>query len=365
MDWEIISPHPDFRLNGIKCSVHDLQEIGYSLIKEGEEFEQQIGDFLIDWLSDDDFVIVRTSGSTGPPKRVFLKKSTLAHSANATGDYLNLGEGSKALLCLSASNIAGKMMLVRALLLGWQLDYIAPSKSPLSGLNKSYDFCSMVPLQVSGSIGALSSIKTLLIGGAPIYENIKSDLQDLSTRAFESYGMTETASHIALKPLNKAAIRSVNGEAGWFSTTEGVSVSKDERGCLVIHADYISEMPIITNDFAELAGSDKFRWLGRRDHVINSGGIKLIPEQIEKRIFGLFEDRFILTAVPDPELGERLVLVIEGPVNEKLNLKNIKMSAGLKNYEIPKEIYFVDQFPETNTGKIKRSDVTQMILGDT
>jgi len=164
MDREITSLHPEFRLNGIECSVHDLNEIGYSLIKEGEDFEQQIGDFLIDWLSDDNFMLVKTSGSTGQAKTIPLRKSTMAFSANATGDYFNLKEGSKALLCLPASNIAGKMMLVRAMLLGWHLDYVIPSKSPLRGLNSTYDFCAMVPLQVSGSYNALPMIKTLLIG---------------------------------------------------------------------------------------------------------------------------------------------------------------------------------------------------------
>ena len=275
MDREITSLHPDFRINGIECSVHDLQEIGYSLIKEGEDFEREIGDFLIDWYTDDEYILLKTSGSTGPPKTIRMKKSAMAHSAHATGEYFQLYEGKKALLCLSASNIAGKMMMVRAMLLGWKLDYVAPSKTPLSVLNKPYDFCAMVPMQVSGSISSLSSIKTLLIGGAPVSKALHSNLQDLNTRVFESYGMTETVSHIALKPLNESARQSVDGDFGLFTTTTGVDVAIDDRRCLVVQAKYISDEPIITNDLVELVGSDQFHWLGRLDHVINSGGMKL------------------------------------------------------------------------------------------
>ena len=364
MDREIISLHPDFRLNGIECSVHDLQEIGYSLIKEGEEFEQQIGDFLIDWLSDDDFVIVNTSGSTGIPKRIHLKKSTMAHSARATGEFLKLNEKSRALLCLSASNIAGKMMLVRSMLLGWHLDYVAPSKTPLSGITRSYDFCSMVPLQVSGSLNALSLINTLLIGGAPIDEELKFNLQELKTKVFESYGMTETASHIALKPFNQSACEAVKGDPELFASTEGVEVAIDDRGCLVIHAKYISDKPIVTNDLVELVGTKQFKWLGRWDHVVNSGGIKLIPEQIESSFNTLIEERFILAGLPDSELGERLVLIIEGSPDKDIGLEQLKQLRGLKNYEIPKEIFYLQKFPETKTGKLKRKEITRMVQSD-
>ena len=252
-------------------------------------------------------------------------------------------------------------MLVRAMLLGWKLDYVAPSKTPLSFLNKQYDFCAMVPLQVSASMSALSSIKTLLIGGAPVGKDLESSLQGLDSRVFESYGMTETASHIALKPLNESARKSVDGDTGLFKTTAGADVAIDDRGCLVVHAEYISEEPIITNDLVELVGSDQFLWLGRLDHVINSGGIKLIPENIEAKLSPMIEERFILTGIPDPELGERLVLVIEGSANKDISPTKIKKSSELQAYEIPKEIYYLQKFPETKTGKLRRKDITQMI----
>ena len=184
MDREIISLHPEFRLNGVGCNVHDLNEIGYSLIKEGDDFERDIGDFFIDWLSHEDYISVRTSGSTGPPKTIRLEKSSMAHSARTTGEYLKLGEKSRALLCLSASNIAGKMMLVRAMILGWHLDYVVPSRTPLSGLHSAYDFCAMVPMQVMASKTELQSVRNLLIGGAPINEKLRSLLQNWKTRVF-------------------------------------------------------------------------------------------------------------------------------------------------------------------------------------
>ena len=361
MDRELILLHPEFRLDGIECDVRGLNEIGYSLIKEGEDFERDIGDFFIDWLSDEEYISVRTSGSTGPPKMIRLAKTAMAHSAKLTGDYLGLGEGTKALLCLSASNIAGKMMLVRAMLLGWHLDYVAPSKTPFFGLQGPYDFCAMVPMQVMASKPELRSCRTLLIGGAPINEDLKSEIQHWETRVFESYGMTETASHIALRPLSNTACMAIEGESDRFVVMKGVAISNDDRGCLIIDAQFLYDQPIITNDLVEIMSSDRFRWLGRWDHVINSGGVKLIPEQIEKKINPFIKERFILAGIPDTTLGERLVMVIEGPINESTSLEAIKQVPDLHPYETPKEIYALDKFPETATGKIKRKEIAESI----
>ena len=361
MDREIVLLHPEFRLDGIECDVRGLNEIGYSLIKEGDDFERDIGDFFIDWLSDEDYISVRTSGSTGPPKMIRLAKSAMAHSAKLTGDYLGLGEGTKALNCLSASNIAGKMMFVRAMVLGWHLDYVPPTKTPLYGLQNSFDFCAMVPMQVMASKAELALCRTLLIGGAPINEDLKFEMQNWKTRVFESYGMTETASHIALRPLSNTACASIEVEPDLFVVMNGVVVSNDTRGCLIIDAPFLSDQPIITNDLAEIVSSNRFRWLGRWDHVVNSGGVKLIPEQIESKISPFINERFILTGKPDSNLGERLVMVIEGPIDKSSTEGIVKQIPDLHAYEVPKEIYTLDKFPETTTGKIKRNEIAERI----
>ena len=358
---EITALHPEFHLNGIACDTAELKEIGYSLIKEGDEYERDIGDFITDWLSHEDFIEVKTSGSTGTPKTISLNKSSMVHSAKATGSYLKLDEGSKALFCLSASNIAGKMMLARAMTLGWHLDYVMPAKSPLKGLNKPYDFCAMVPLQVRASLEELNRVRILIVGGASVNEGLRSKLQEKDACVFESYGMTETASHIALKPVNKAAVKTMGIPDDLFGALPGITLSKDERDCLVIEANYLSDKPIITNDLVELIDSNKFYWLGRWDHIINSGGIKLIPEQIEKKIKAFINNRFVLLGQTDDSLGERLVIVVEGKTNKESFVHNLKSSGDLNNYEIPKEIFFLDKFPETKNGKIKRLEIASLI----
>ncbi len=353
--WHSI--HPDFKLNGVHYGFDELQEIGYSLVKEGRPFEVSIGDFLMDWASERTTLDVFTSGSTGNPKRITIKKEHMVNSAHSTGAYFDLDSGDSALLCLPCTGIAGKMMLVRAMVLGLALDYVEPSSSPLFG-TKRYDFVAMVPLQVQKSLHHLNRIKTLLIGGAPISNSFRKKLETLSTQTFETYGMTETLTHVAVK--------SISNGSDCFETLPGISIYKDDRDCLVIQAPNISDAEIVTNDIVELISVDTFKWLGRYDSIINSGGVKLIPEQIEEKLSKLIEPRFFVTGVPDATLGQKLVLVVEGAQKSDSDLlKQIKNLNSLNNYEIPKEIHNVKSFEETSTGKVDRNKTLTLLKGNT
>ncbi|MBT8293533.1 MAG: AMP-binding protein [Eudoraea sp.] len=347
---------PQFKLNGHGYSNEELKEVAYSLIKEGEDFEKEIGDFLLDWLSPDTELTVRTSGSTGIPIGVALKKQHMVNSAKVTGEYFGLVPGDKVLLCLSTGYIAGKMMLVRAMVLGLEIDFVAPTSRPLDGVAESYKFCAMVPLQLESSIDKLNQIETVIVGGAPVSSQLRKLISSSATRIFETYGMTETITHVAVRPLNHT---DTNSDHNAFEILPDISISQDDRKCLIIDAPNISDEPVITNDIVELISERKFLWLGRYDNVINSGGIKLIPEHIERKLSTLIKSRFFVGALPDEKLGQKLVLVVEGENIE--GLKELIYKADLKKFELPKEIYYVPAFKNTTNGKIIREKSLSMI----
>jgi O-succinylbenzoic acid--CoA ligase len=347
--------HPQFKLNGVPYDLEDLKEIGYSMVKEGDPFEVSIGDFILDWTSYSPTLEVFTSGSTGKPKKIVLQKEHMVNSALATGEYFNLKPANTALLCLPCSGIAGKMMLVRAMVLGLHLDYVAPSSTPLTTNDKPYDFVAMVPLQVQNSLKQLHRIKTLIIGGAPVAIALQNKLKAPSTNSYETYGMTETITHIAVKKIGIGSI-------DYFETLPNISVTQDDRGCLVIDAPKISDTKIVTNDLVELVTENQFKWLGRYDSIINSGGIKLIPEQIEKKLSTIISSRFFVAGLPDDALGQKLVLVIEeSKVDSQKVLDKIKTLKGIQKYEVPKEVHVLKPFIETKTGKIQREKIMQQI----
>ena len=345
--------HSSFKLNGLFYNEETLLKLADDLTNHGHQHEKLIGEFLRQWFNDSPFLTVRTSGSTGTPKNIKIAKNAMINSAVATGDFFDLPSGTSALLCLSAGYIAGKMMLVRAMTLGWHLHIVAPEKDALTQYDNSYDFVAMVPYQVHHSLRALQKVKKIIIGGGEINPKLEAKLQSLSTQVFATYGMTETVTHIAA--------RSVNGtnKSNYYSALPNVCFEKDERGCLVIDAPTVSEKRVVTNDLVNLISKTQFEWLGRYDNVINSGGIKVFPEQVEKKLSNFIFQPFIIASEKDAILGNQVILIIEtdSPVNKE-TIKNA--FSVLENYQRPKKIYTFSKFPITETGKIKRTEILKM-----
>ncbi len=332
--------HNQFKLNGYHFDREDMLRIAYSFIKEGEDFEKHVGEFFLDWFDDNDFMNLQTSGTTGTPKTIIIDKQAMVYSAIATGDYFGLSPGNKVLHCLPVKFIAGKMMFVRAFILGLDIDFVAPSSHPLQKNETYYDFTAMVPLQAQNSLKELLMVKKMIIGGAKMNSKLEKDLMKLPIEVFETYGMTETITHIAVKKIGEKE----------FTVLPNVMISYDDKNCLVIHAPKISNDVIITNDLVELVNENQFVFLGRFDNVINSGGIKLIPELIEKKLSDKINSRFFVAGKSDETLGEKLVLVIEG---ENQNIDQ-SIFDKLDKYEKPKEIVFINKFKETENGKVLR-----------
>ncbi len=362
--------HPRFKLNGHSYAKPELKQLAYDLIKEGEDYEKSIGDFLTDWLDENTTISVQTSGSTGKPKSISLKKAQMVNSTMATGEFFGLKAGDKALLCLPVDFIAGKMMLVRALVLGLQLDSVNPSSQPMVGNSKTYDFVAMVPLQLENSLEALHQIKTLIIGGAAMSHKLQVQVQAQvqaqkeKTAIFETYGMTETITHVAVAPFapKGGTITSAAERSRSFVALPHVNFSMDDRGCLIINAPNVSDEPVVTNDLVQLISDTEFEWLGRYDNIVNSGGIKLVPEQIEAKLIPIIGNRFFVAGIRDDKLGQKLVLVAEGKVDTEKLLTKIKSLKTLQKFELPKEIFHVQKFIETGNGKVLRRETLASFL---
>ena len=337
--------HPNFKLSGKSFKDKDV------LLAFAETNYSEIVSFLQNWFDDSLHVSVNTSGSTGKPKSIPLQKKHMIHSAKATGKIFDLQENASTLLCLPINFIAGKMMLIRAITLGWHLDIVPPSKNPLKNIEKEYDFSAMTPMQVFYSLKYMSKIKKIIIGGGTISEEIQHKITEVPTKMYATYGMTETCTHIAIKPVNKAA--GVNFKVNIFKALPNVFFTKDDRDCLIIEAPKVSNALLVTNDLVVLVSDTQFKWLGRADNIINSGGFKLIPEQIELKIANLVKLPFFVAGVPDAILGSKLILIIEG---NSFCLKPESFQEILGKIEIPKNIYFTKTFVRTKTNKINRKE---------
>ena len=316
--------------------------------------------FLKDWFNDSPLITVHTSGSTGKPKAIQVAKDRMQASAEFTCKYLGLTAGSRALLCLPVSYIAGKMMLVRALVSGFRIDAIEVNGHPFSVADQLYDFVALIPLQVVNSLNdelekeRLQSVKNVIVGGAAIDPELEKQLCDFPNAVYSTYGMTETLSHIAMRRVSGLE-RSL-----FYEPLDEVNLSMSDKGTLEIYAPRVCAERLQTNDCVVFNEQGAFRIIGRVDNVINSGGVKLQIEEIESKIASAFRSHFAITSVPDMKLGERVVLLYEGFQDE--GQLEAMLKTELSVYEYPKHILRVSCIPLTESGKIKRKECSALAI---
>jgi O-succinylbenzoic acid--CoA ligase len=335
-----------------------------------EPWEKSLFAFIRFWMDDSQTELaVQTSGSTGVPKQIRLSKEQMIASAEATGKFFGLQKNDAALLCLPTDYIGGKMMVVRAFRLGLNLRAVSPSGNPLWQLNEPFRFAAMTPMQLQtileqGDEEKLNRIEMLILGGSPVSGLLEEKIKSLRTKVYSTFAMTETVSHFALRKLN--GFEKESGADETYAVLPNVFIGQDERGCLVIEGAITKHERLVTNDAVEILDDTHFKWLGRIDNVINSGGIKIFPETLEPKVANalhrtgladVFTRRFFLASLPEAKLGEKLVLVLEGGALDETHEASIftALKQGLNRYEVPKAILTIPKFSESPTGKIIRN----------
>ena len=202
--------------------------------------------FLKQWFSESETLIAYTSGSTGTPKAIEIEKSQMIKSAKMTIDFFALTKGDTILLALSPKFIAGKMMIVRAYAGKLNLLIGEDENQPWIGIRENVSFSAMVPLQflrmIEKSPASAAQIKTILLGGSALSQEVIAKAALIPSHVFHSYGMTETLSHIALRQVNGPNF------SEWFTLLNGVEAQLDERGCVMLKTPFSKGEMLITND---------------------------------------------------------------------------------------------------------------------
>lgn len=309
--------------------------------------------FLEKWFDASPVIIVHTSGSTGTPKELVVRKDRMMQSARLTCEFLNLQAGDTALLCMNLRYIGAMMVVVRSLVAGLNLIVRPASGHPLSDIEEPLRFAAMVPLQVYNTLRVpeekerLEQTDILIIGGGAVDDSLEAEMSALPTAIYSTYGMTETLSHIALRRLNG------DTASKHYYPFPTVELSLSAESTLVIKAPLICGEVLQTNDIACLYPDGSFTIAGRKDNVINSGGIKIQAEEMEKRLRPFIPVPFVVTSVPDPRLGQALTLLIAGQVDVR-ELES-KLQTVLDAYHRPRHIFMTESIPQTENGKTDRA----------
>ncbi len=361
---DLTSPHDLIHVSNREVQLTDILSSGATPLSD---FESETFSFIRNWLLDVDSFRINTSGSTGTPKEITLTRKQLQQSAQRTISALHLNQNDTALICLDTKYIAGKMMLVRAFESNMKIVAVEPTSNPLLKLSSDtpISFAAFVPLQLQemlkneDCIQKLNRMKAVIIGGGAMHATLQHETSKLPCPVYATYGMTETVSHIALQRLNGKEA------SDHFTVLSGIEIQVDDRGCLVIRLPEFEEK-IATNDLVDLISPTSFRWLGRFDNVINSGGYKIHPEKVEKVVESIFQERmvdrpFFISGIPDDRLGQKLILIIEGfPISGQNKILST-LQQHLHPYEVPKQIFNIREFNRTETGKIDRLKTAALI----
>ena len=325
-------------------------------LDNSKDCTSELEKFISVWNDESQSITQLSSGSTGPPKAIEIPKWKMEASAKMTGDFLDLDNCESALLCMSTGYIGGKMMVVRSMRYNLTLYVTNVTRNPLKNLAHGIDFVAMVPLQVEETVQEnpekLNLIKHLIIGGAPVSDKLIEKIKNFNCNAYSTFGMTETVSHIALRNLKdkNEPYRAIGNTQ--FSTIDD---------CLVIDSKELKIKGLKTTDIVNLIDKKSFHWLGRSDFAINSGGVKIHPEKVERKIANVLNSTdFIIGELPDQKLGSKVVFIGE----QHLDTDNLKeqIDKVLTKYERPKAYFFISSLIKTPSGKIDRNKTTAEIL---
>lgn len=361
--WRKEIERQEIEVEGRRFRAADLPLLERLSAEEPDEALRAAYAFLAEWFAPSPTVEVQTSGSTGAPKRMRVEKARMMRSAVRTCEHLGLRAGDTALLCMNLKYIGSKMMVVRALVAGMRLLVRRPSGHPLAGVGEQVDFLSVVPMQLYDTLQdaagteRLARVRCVIVGGGAVDEALQGRLSALPCRVYSTYGMTETLSHVALRPLNGPDA----SEA--YTPFAGVRLSLSPRGTLVIHAPEVCAADLETNDVVRLHGDGTFTVVGRADNTVNSGGIKIQIEEEERRLKAFIPVPFALTSVPDERLGEALVLLLDAACPADDALLMAEMRSRLPRYHAPRRIVRVSEVPRTENGKTDRGACRRLAGG--
>lgn len=348
-----IDVHPVVELDFTRADPnHDYLQ----LLNSDLDWQRELGGFLDQWYQAIPVFSAQTSGSTGQPKTIHIEKTKALLSAQKTGRYFGIQAQSLLLLPMHLKYIGARMMVIRAFLHRCKI-WIVPPSARIPNLNTTIDFAACVPMQLIRTLDehetrAVENIHKLLLGGEAVSQGLSERVQFLATEIYSSYGMTETISHCAIRPVNGPSA------SEYYEPLEGFDIFPDAEHRICIRCPEMFEDVVRSNDIGAWNG-ERFVVKGRTDNAINSGGVKVHPEEVERKLAPYIQEAFSVLGLPDAVLGERVVLVIEGKtLYHDVNRPSFEE---LDRYERPKSIYYLDQLPRLENGKIDRLGLKKRI----
>ena len=310
-----------------------ISEDGETALSDGEPIEP--GDALV----------IATSGSSGPPKAAVLTHAAVEASAQATSERLQVTDNDHWLACLPLAHVGGLSVITRSLITGTTLTVIDGFDTDVVSASEA-TLVSLVTTALQRIDPSL--FRAIVLGGArpPV---------DRPPHCIATYGLTETGSGVVYngKPLNSVEIEIRDGEV-------------HVRGPMLLRCYRDGTSPLTsdgwlpTGDLGFLRDDGSLHVEGRRGDVINTGGEKVWPDDVERQLIQHPDIHDVaVTGLPDNEWGQIVAaFVVSARPNLSLDEIRAHCRAQLPGYALPKQLELVEAIPRTALGKVRRSELT-------
>ncbi len=319
-------------------------------------------------VADTTAVVIATSGSTGVPKAVELSASALTASATASLRRVGAGAGERWLCCLPTFHIAGIGVLVRSLLAGAEPVITAGVDAEILAAS-GCRHVSVVPTQLRRLLDASADpdgLGTVLVGGAAASGDLLAEARGAGWPVVTTYGMSETCGGCVYDgvPLDGAG---VGFDAGGRIEISGPMLFSGYRLRPELTAAALDRGRFLTADLGYLDDGGRLVVRGRADDVINTGGEKVVPGEVEA-VLGTSPGvaDVVVVGVPDAEWGELVTaFVVAADPAEPPDLDRLKANVrqALSARAAPKKVFVVPVFPLLPSGKPDRAALRDLAVG--
>jgi O-succinylbenzoic acid--CoA ligase len=303
-------------------------------------------DWVKRWNSRDSNFTFLTSGTSGSAKEILFSREQIEKSAWRTAQFFKWSDGMEVLHSLPMQYVAGRMNVLRALITKQSVWKMTPKVEMTSNdfyRLENIEWWTLTPPMLSSFLSIEQPVLTkakLLVGGAPVVQSLIDKAQGVGNEIWESYGAAETLTHIALRKLNG------NDKSKGFKPLHGVSIKMTEQG-MAIDDGFLGNA-VVTSDLGTWINDKEFIVEGRIDDIINSGGVKINPLEVEKIIHQHMKEAGFVKGSKDDRWGQIVTWVVKYDTIIPQDWQDWFISQPLLK---PKLIVRVDVLPQNENGK--------------
>lgn len=307
-------------------------------------------------------LVVHTSGTAGLPKLVQFERRAIDAAVAASAFALEATPRDRWVCCLPLAHVGGMLVLMRGVLLEAPVS-VHPTFDPrLVGAEEGASFISVVPTMLARLLDAgveLARFRGILVGGAHLSPDLRERADRAGAPVIETYGLTETCGGVVYDGFALPGVEMRIDDDGGIQLRGPMLMRGYRFDARATSVAFTEGGWLRPGDAGEIDAEGRLHVVGRIDDLINTGGEKVWPQEVE----GALREHPKVAEVGvggrlDPEWGQRVVaFVVPTDAAEPPTLDELRAftATRIARHKAPRELVLVDELPRTFSGKLRRA----------